>query len=321
MSTKKVVITGGAGFIGSHLAELLVSLDFDIIVIDNLSSGYLHNLAHVRESIHFIESHVEDFDFSRLENISAVVHLAAQTSVPYSIKNYYDSSKVNLLSSTKVIDFCKNTNTPLVYATSSAVYGGLDYGDDTKEKVELISPYAVDKYVMELYTKCAADLYGLSSMGLRFFNVYGPRQDPNSPYSGVISIFINQLIKNSPITVNGGYQTRDFVYVKDVCHCILMALHKVMKEPVCTVANVLTGRSITIDELLLILQSLIPNQSKVSHVDLPPGDPEKSGGSINKMTSLLAVKPSDMVSLQQGLEETIRYFNKTMKKVGSQKVL
>ncbi len=190
MFENKIIVTGGAGFIGSHFVELLVLLGAEVVVIDNLSSGFLYNLSQVIDNIDFIQASVEEFDFSTLGHVTAIVHLAAQTSVPYSIENYYESTRINLLSTTKVIDFCKNTDTPLVYATSSAVYGGMDYGDDTSSNVDLISPYAVDKFVMELYTQCASQLYGLSSIGLRFFNVYGPRQDPSNPYSGVITLFI-----------------------------------------------------------------------------------------------------------------------------------
>jgi len=321
MFKNKIIVTGGAGFIGSHLVEQLVSLGVEVVVIDNLTSGFLCNLSKIIDNIDFIQANVEEFDFSRLGYISAIVHLAAQTSVPYSIENYYESTRINLLSTTKVIDFCKNTDTPLVYATSSAVYGGMDYGDDTSSNVDLISPYAVDKFVMELYTQCASQLYDLSSIGLRFFNVYGPRQDPSNPYSGVITLFINKLMNSAPVTVNGGHQTRDFVYVEDVCQCIMTALGKVVREKRCDVVNILTGRSITINRLLSCLQELIPNQSTVSYVDLPKGDPEKSDGNVEKMIALLKVNLADMISLEEGLNDTIKYFKQLMLQVESHEVI
>ena len=245
----KYLITGGAGFIGSHLVELLIENNHEVVCVDDLSSGYKSNLSSVIQKIDFYEEKIELFDFNKLSDIDAIVHLAAQPSVPFSITNFSDSSSSNLLGAIKVIDHCRLHNIPLVYASSSAIYGNFEFGNDEIENVDLLSPYATDKYAMELYSTTAHKIYQLSSVGLRFFNVYGPRQDPSSPYSGVISIFADKLLKGQNITINGGYQTRDFIYVKDAVNIIYRAIVLASKNSICEASNVLTGKSVTIDKL------------------------------------------------------------------------
>ena len=305
---KRILVTGGSGLIGSHLVEMLVYEGVSVTVIDNLSSGSSGNLDGVMNNIDFIEADVENFDFTNLKNISAVVHLAAQTSVPYSVENFYKSSSINLLSTIKIIEYCKTKHLPFVFASSSAVYGDLKYGDDTTKDVDPLSPYAIDKYMMEMYSKCAYQLYGFSSIGLRFFNVYGPRQDPSSQYSGVIAKFIHQLLNGLPVTINGGEQTRDFIYVEDVCNCILLSLNHVMKNKISDVINVSTGVSISINKLLSTLQNLIPNDSRLIYNKLPKGDPISSSGSTFNMNRILKINDMDMTNLVSGLKATISSF-------------
>ena len=206
-----------------------------------MSTGYKSNLSSIIQKIDFYEEKIELFDFNKLSDIDAIVHLAAQPSVPFSITNFSDSSPSNLLGAIKVIDHCRLFNIPLVYASSSAIYGNFEFGNDEIENVDLLSPYATDKYAMELYSTTAHKIYQLSSVGLRFFNVYGPRQDPSSQYSGVISIFADKLLKGQNITINGGHQTRDFIYVKDVVNIIYSAIILASKNSICEISNVLTG--------------------------------------------------------------------------------
>ena len=306
----KYLITGGAGFIGSHLVELLIENNHEVVCVDDLSSGYKSNLSSVIQKIDFYEEKIELFDFNKFSDIDAIVHLAAQTSVPLSITNFSDSSSSNLLGAIKVIDHCRLHHIPLVYASSSAVYGNLEFGNDEKENVDLLSPYATDKYAMELYSITAHKIYQISSVGLRFFNVYGPRQDPSSPYSGVISIFADKLLKGQNITINGGHQTRDFIYVKDVVNIIYSAIILASKNSICEISNVLTGESITIDELAEKMMKIIDVNVEVNYQSLPVGDPAQSNGSSKKMTKLFTVELDKFTKLDKGLVNTVQFFLK-----------
>ena len=301
----KVLVTGGAGFIGSHVCENLLERGHEVIVLDDLSTGTLVNLAGVENKITFFQSRVEGFDFDRLDGIDSVIHLAAQASVPLSISDFYKSSKTNILSSLKIIDFCIKHKLPLVYASSSAIYGGLPLGDDERDNTDLLSPYAADKFALELYAKVSSVTSGLSSIGLRFFNVYGPRQDPSNPYSGVISIFIERLLSNQTITINGGAQTRDFIYVTDVADVISQAVQVKSGKKMSDSVNVLTGTSVSIDCLADNLMEIVNSSSDKVYSALPVGDPMESNGTIAKLPRLLNMIPSDFVTLDKGLKMTV----------------
>lgn len=305
-----ILITGGAGFIGSHLCELLVSLDHDVTVLDDLSSGNINNLSSCIDSIKFKNIKIENFNFDELKDIDSVVHLAAQTSVPLSIKNFKKSSSSNLLGTIKVIDFCVSNNISLIYASSAAVYGNLNEGNDNIGKVDLLSPYAADKFAMECYGNVAYKLYGLSNIGLRFFNVYGPRQDPTNAYSGVISIFCDRLLKNKDITIYGGYQTRDFIFVKDVVNVIYQSILKASNEILCDQINTLTGKSITIDTIADILIKATKADVNKIYDDLPDGDPSHSNGTSIKIKNLLNININDMSTIEYGLSATLESMKK-----------
>jgi UDP-glucose 4-epimerase len=303
----RFLVTGGAGFIGSHLCDFLIKKSHSLVVIDDLSAGDLGNLISVIEAIEFYQVKIEKFDFEEIGRVDAVIHLAAQASVPVSIERFRDSSSTNLLGTISVLDYCRSYDIPLVYASSSAIYGDLVLGDDECEKIDLLSPYAVDKYVMEVYAKAAFRLYGLSSIGLRFFNVYGPRQDPKSPYSGVISIFADRLINGESIVINGGHQTRDFVYVDDVVNCLYRSLKVCLASSTCEQINVLTGSSVSIDELVIMLSKDINVDVDKTYQALPEGDPEQSNGTTGKMVRLLRADLHGMVRIEVGLSETIKF--------------
>ena len=300
-----ILITGGAGFIGSHLCESLVASGHKVTVIDDLSSGYESNLCSVIDSIKFYKEKVEFFNFTKLSKIDSVVHLAAQTSVPISIKNFNNSSSSNLLGAINIIDFCKSNQIPLVYASSAAVYGDLELGDDSKSKVDLLSPYAADKYAMELYAKVAHQLYKLSSIGLRFYNVYGPRQDPASAYSGVISIFCDRLLRGENLTINGGYQTRDFIFVEDVVSVICKSVTIANKQAICEQINTLTGKSISVDNVADLLIKAVDIKVKKIFEDLPAGDPKRSNGTSSKIQTILKINLTEMTSIDKGLLITV----------------
>lgn len=301
-SMKTFLVTGGCGFIGSHLVERLDADNFSTIVVDDLSSGYRENLAACSRRVQLHISTVEELDFDGLGQIDGVFHLAAQASVPYSIDNFYESTSTNLRSTVKVIDYCSRYRVSLVYASSSAVYGNLPLGAE-QSGVDLLSPYATDKLVAEIYCAMAHKLYMLRSYGLRFFNVYGPRQDPKSPYSGVISIFADRMLKNLPIYINGGYQTRDFIYVKDVVEGLLQASQYLQANNVATYSNLLTGSSVSIDYLSSRLAEILNVVPERIYRELPPGDPETSLGTTDRMIQQLGV--SEMTPLLAGLNTTV----------------
>jgi UDP-glucose 4-epimerase len=305
----KYLVTGGAGFIGSHLVENLMRTKHEVIVVDDLSSGHIDNITD-RANCRIYTQRIQDLDLETFKDLDGIFHLAAQASVPVSITEFYTSCQNNILSSLTVFDMARRLDIPVVYASSSAVYGNLPTGDDTSGLFELESPYAVDKYSMEKYAEVAYKLYKLPSIGLRFFNVYGPKQDPNNPYSGVISIFIKQVNCGGTVTVNGGYQTRDFIFVKDVVNVLVKAMNILHNKSMVEVVNVGTGRSVTIDDLLDAIVNLIGRRPKVEYKPLPAGDPEVSSGIYDKMVNLFDLSLHNFTKLEDGLRETIGYFSR-----------
>ena len=304
----RYLVTGGAGFIGSHLIDKLISLNYEVVCIDDLSSGYEHNLSN-SNLLQFINKRIQDINLDELdERIEGIFHLAAQTSVPLSIEEFYSSSSNNLLGTLKVWDIAKYFDIPIVYASSSAVYGNLPLGDDEIDVYDIMCPYAQDKLTMEDYARLCWTLYNIPSMGLRFFNVYGPRQDPTNAYSGVISIFIDRLLKDRDITVNGGYQTRDFIYVEDIVNVLNESMVKLFNNKMCDAVNVGTGISISVNQLLAALSSSMNKKPTVILKDLPPGDPERSMGKYEKLDRIFNIDRKTFYNLNEGLEKTIIYF-------------
>lgn len=305
----KVLVTGGAGFIGSHLVEKLIKDGHNVLVVDDLSSGFLKNLP-INRNYQFIKTRIQDIKIDQLPNIEGVYHLAAQASVPVSVEKFYESSLNNLDSSLRVFEITKLLKIPVVYASSSAVYGNLPVGDDCKKEYDIISPYAQDKLTMEDYANMCWRIFQTPSIGLRFFNVYGPRQDPNNPYSGVISIFVDRLIHNKPVTINGGYQTRDFIYVKDVVDVMVQSMEFLFSKKSLEVVNVGMGKSITIDHLLAVLADIMDVQPEVILKELPPEDPEHSGGIYDKLNKVLNIDTNQFIKLEKGLNRTIEFVRK-----------
>jgi len=305
--TTKIIVTGSAGFIGSNLLEKLIEDKYSVIAIDNLSTGKEENLNTIINDIEFICDNVEAHNYEQHKNVKAVIHLAAQASVPLSIKNFETSSKSNMIGTIRLIEFCRLREIPFIYASSSAIYGGIEVGDDSSSDYDLLSPYSVDKIAMEMYAKVANHLYGLASIGLRFFNVYGPRQDPSSQYSGVISIFVNNLLRKKPIVINGGYQTRDFIFVGDVVESIKQSLLYSLEACVCEQVNILTGNVTSIDSLADILIKKIDVDAEKIYKDLPAGDPVHSNGTCDKMKNILNINLKELTSLKTGLTKTIDF--------------
>jgi UDP-glucose 4-epimerase len=302
----KILVTGGAGFIGSNLVDFLLKSGHKVVVIDDFTTGKRENLSSCIKNIEVIEARVEGYDLTLLKDINAVVHLAAQASVPLSISKFKKSSTTNLFSSLNIFDYCTQNKLPLVYASSSAIYGEMEIGDDEDVAVDLMTPYAVDKYAMELYSKVLWKLNGLSSIGLRFFNVYGPRQDPSSPYSGVISIFTDRILKHKEVVINGGNQTRDFVYIDDVIRAIYKSLILCKDQCVSHNINILTGIESSIIELFTTIANEINIPTTKLLKPMLAGDPFKSNGTTTKMHELLGLKGKSFISLDEGLRITIK---------------
>jgi len=303
----RFVVTGGAGFIGSHIVEELLRGGKEVVVVDDLSSGSLRNLPIDAARCEILPHGVEEVDRDSLGTVDGIFHLAAQASVPLSIQSTYESSKNNLLSSLAALEIAKVSRAPVVFASSSAVYGELPLGDDSDSKFDLTSPYAVDKLAVEHYAQVAHALHNIRSVGLRFFNVYGPRQDPANPYSGVISVFLSRAKHGEKIFVNGGPQTRDFVFVRDVARLAIKAMDVALRGPVCERVNVCTGRAVSINALLRDICDLVGGTPDVEYRPLPAGDPTASLGTVDLMTSLLGADLADLTQLPEGLRETVKY--------------
>ena len=255
---KRVLVTGGAGFIGSHTVDQLLEQGLEVVVIDNLQSGKLSYLNLFNPKLRFIQADVRNDKVLReeLARCDAVLHLAALPSVPHSIEHPIQSLQVNIEGFLHVLQAIRRNHRPirLVYASSAAVYGEVETlpcSDDAPSSPAL-SPYALEKATNEHYAKLFERLFGIKSLGLRYFNVYGTRQDPKSPYSGVISKFIEQYQKTEPVMIFGdGKQSRDFIHVTDVARANCLALQTEYSG----ILNIATG----VSENLLNLISYIEN--------------------------------------------------------------
>ena len=303
MRRGKYLITGCAGFIGSNLVKKIFKNN-ELILVDDLSEGSILNLpANLRKKL--IKKKIQDIKKLKTKKLNGIFHLAAQSSVPLSLKNFYASSINNFQSTLKVFELAKQFSAPVVFASSSAVYGNLSLGNDQKEKFSITSPYAQDKLTIEHYAKMLFKIFKISSVGLRLFNVYGPGQRSNSPYSAVIPIFINRILKKLPVTINGGFQTRDFIYIEDVIDVILMSMQKIQKQRNFQIFNVGTGRSIKIDFLFKLIKKKIGSNPKIIRRKLDKFDPKKSLGTYKKIIKYLNLKKYNFTKLENGLNKTI----------------
>ena len=303
MKKGRYLITGCAGFIKSNLVKKIYK-NYALILVDDLSRGSVLNLPQeLRKNL--IKKKIQDIKKIKTKKLNGIFHLAAQSSVPLSLTNFYKSSTNNIESSLKVFELSKKFSAPIVYASSSAVYGNLSLGNDHKEKFSITSPYAQDKLSIEHYAKIAFEIFNIPSIGLRLFNVYGPGQKSNSQYSAVIPIFINRMLKKLPVIINGGYQTRDFIYVQDVAEIILMSMNKIQKKKNFQILNLGTGRSININFLFKLIKKNIGVNPKVIRRKLDKFDPKKSSGTYKKIFKYLNLKKFNFTKLENGLIKTI----------------
>jgi nucleoside-diphosphate-sugar epimerase len=310
------LVTGGAGFIGSHLTEELARRGERVRVVDSLITGKRTNLAHVA-GVEFLEGDLAELAVARraVEGVDFVLHQAAIPSVPRSVEDPITSHRANVDASLNLLIAARDARvTRVVYAGSSSAYGDAP----TLPKVETmppapLSPYALQKVVAEQYCQMFTRLYGLETVTIRYFNVFGPRQDPSSPYSGVISLFISTLCEGRPPTIYGdGEQTRDFTYVANVVDGVLRACQApgVSGE----VINVATGGRISINALFRSVRDLVG--ARVAPAYAPPraGDVRDSQADIRKARRLLGYEPT--VGFDEGLTKTVEWYRASHVTVG-----
>lgn len=306
----RILVTGGAGFIGSHIVDRLLKEGFEVTVIDDLSTGRRENLVHNlgRKDLHLIKGDIRDKSLVKrvIEDVDAVFHEAALVSVPRSIENPLLTNEINVSGTLNLLKACVDANVKrFVYASSTAVYGDcktLPIHENLRPQP--ISPYAVSKLAAENYVKIYHRVYSLNTVCLRYFNVYGPRQT-HSPYSGVITIFINNLLKNEPPVIYGdGKQTRDFIHVQDVVEANMLGLTK--SAAVGEILNVATGTRTTINQLAAMLQQILKTSLKPVYANPRPGDIKHSFADIAKAKKLLGYSPK--TSLQKGLTQLVKWY-------------
>ena len=296
----RVIITGIAGFIGSHLAQELLKEDVEIIGIDNLSSGLESNLKLLKEldkdnKITFHNIDIRDLDAMKDAvkdlKVDSVFHLAALVSVQESIDNPLKSGSINIAGTQNVLELARYCNAKrIMFSSSAAVYGDEPTLPKNENSiVKPISPYGMEKYVGEQYMKIYSDLYGLEAVVFRYFNVYGERQNPASDYSGVISIFNDRLKKNEGANIYGdGEQYRDFVYVKDVVKANILAMKKEnLKYEVFCVG---TGAKTTVNELYEALKNRYNSDKESTHLEARVGDIKESVCDNSKIVNVLGLK-------------------------------
>ncbi|MFC1932401.1 SDR family oxidoreductase [Chloroflexota bacterium] len=305
---RKVVVTGGAGFIGSHLAEELTRRDHQVIILDDLSTGKKENIEPLlnKDNVEFIQGSVTDLSLLQklLQDVHFVFHLAAIPSVPRSMENPLATHEVNATGTLKLLLAARdNRVSKVIYTSSSSVYGDTP----TLPKKEEMppnpqSPYAASKVAGEHYCQVFQRVYALPTVCLRYFNIYGPRQDVNSQYAAVIPAFLKRLCQGDPPIIYGdGEQTRDCTFVKDTVEANILAAESQLTGTF----NVGTGERVSINELARLVIKLIGNSIEPVYKELRPGDVEHSLADISRAK---AFGYAPRFSLEEGLKETIRSF-------------
>jgi UDP-glucose 4-epimerase len=305
------LVTGGAGFIGSHIAEALVERGDKVRVLDNLSTGYLANLDPIRDRVEFVEGDLVDADVVArvVDGVDCIFHQAALASVPRSVKRPLDTNAACVTGTVTLLDAARRAGVRrVVYAGSSSAYGDQPYS--SKRETDLpapISPYGAAKLAAEFYCQAFAATYGLETVTIRYFNVFGPRQDPNSPYSAVIPLFITAILSGKqPVIYGDGLQSRDFTFVANVVHANLLAADAPGVSG--RVLNVANGRSINLLELLDAINQILGTDVKPVHEPPRPGDIRESMADITLARTLLGYEPQ--VSFGEGLRRSIDYYRR-----------
>ena len=321
LSGLKFLVTGGAGFVGSNIVDyLLKNKAGKVIALDNFSTGSRENIEEFLKfpAFELIEGDIREFGtcLKACKNADYVLHQAALGSVPRSINDPITTNNVNITGTLNIFLAAKDCNVKrIVYAASSSTYGDSKELPKVEERIgKPISPYGVTKYVNELYAKVCAELYGLNLIGLRYFNVYGPRQNPHGAYAAVIPLFIQAVINDKqPVIFGDGKQTRDFTFVQDVVQANILALFTDNKEALNQVFNVAEGKQTTVNQLWEFAKnqngsSVIPKYSQKRI-----GDIHDSLADISKAINLLNYKP--IYDIEAGMKITYHWFAKKMKTV------
>jgi len=311
----RYLVTGGAGFIGSNTVDELVRRGHSVVVLDDLSSGKEDNLAEVRNKITFIKGSITDIEVVRkaMHEAEYVLHLGARTSVPRSVKDPIETNKINIDGTLNVLVAAKELKVKrVVFAASSSAYGETP----TLPKVETmqpqpISPYGVTKFVGELYGQTFGRCYGLENVALRYFNIFGPRQDPSSPYSGVLAKFCTAFLEDTPPVVFGdGEQTRDFTYVDNAVQANLLACEAPNVSG--KVFNVGVGGRVSLNEVLRELGKITGKTLEAKYEPPREGDIRDSQADISQAREFLGYSPQ--VSFEEGLARTFEWYRETQAK-------
>lgn len=313
---RKTLVTGGAGFIGSHLVDRLLKEGFKVAVIDNLDTGQLENIAHhrSRKEFQFIKGDIRDFDLveETIKDVDVVFHQAALASVTLSVQNPILTNDINVTGTLNLLKASSDLHVKrFIFASSAAIYGNTPSPQKREGMTpNPTSPYGVSKLAAENYVKLFHKVYGLETVSLRYFNVYGPRQrfDIQSAYGGAITIFLNRLLRNMPPVIYGdGEQTRDFVYVEDVVEANMLAL--ISKNAAGEVFNVGTGTRISLNQVADVLKDRMNRKDlKNVYADPRPTDIRHGYADVSKANKILGYSPK--FSIKEGLTELVNWYTK-----------
>lgn len=302
------LITGGAGFIGSHISEKLVKEGHKVKILDNFSSGSMVNLQRFADEIEVIEGDIRNCELVKksLIGIECVYHEAAIASVQASVEDPFTTEEINVAGTISVLEAARDANVKrVIFASSAAIYGDSEVLPKSEAMMpEPLSPYALHKLSGEHYMKIFHKLYGLETVCLRYFNVFGPRQNPASPYSGVISIFADRLIRGiSPVIFGDGEQTRDFVYIDNVVQANLLAAFS-DKVGNGEVINIATGTKTSLNKLVNTIRRILKSECEVKYEERRKGDILNSVADTSVAEKLLGYEPK--VSLEEGLYRMLK---------------
>jgi len=305
----RYLVTGGAGFIGSNIAEELVNMDEEVVVIDSLLTGYEKNIRSFINDIEFIEGDIRDASTvaKAMRGVDFVLHQAALASVPRSIDNPILVNEINVHGTLNVLEEARKAGVRgFVYAASSSAYGNIEVSPKREDlRPEPLSPYAVSKLAGEHYCSAYHAVYGLPTVSLRYFNVFGPRQDPTSQYAAVVPIFITSLLEGRrPVIYGDGEQSRDFTYVKNVVRANILAAGADGAGGI--MMNVACGDKYTVNELYRVIDSEIGTGIQPDYADSRPGDVKHSLANISKAQDKLEYRVA--VPFEEGIKKTIDWY-------------